>query len=156
MKPACERYQLDLVRYELRRPDGVKVKLERQPMELLIFLAGGTGLLVPRQEVAATLWPGGISVDSEPAINNAVRKIRAALHDSTDHPLHLETVVGKGYRFIGDLEVIDGRPPVENGPPAVAALVTTAPQRPKSRPPRIFLVLSAAAILIVVGLAGRA
>jgi len=103
-------YQLDLIRYELRSADGVKVKLERQPMELLIFLVERKGRLVTREEVASRLWRDGVFVDSEPAINNAIRKIRAALHDSPDRPAHLETVVGKGYRFIGDLEIVDADP----------------------------------------------
>jgi TolB-like protein/DNA-binding winged helix-turn-helix (wHTH) protein/Tfp pilus assembly protein PilF len=101
-----ETFRLDAARYELRRSGGGKVKLERQPMDLLILLAGRRGQLVTREEVAARLWPADVFVDREHAINNAVRKIRTALHDSAEQPRYLETVVGKGYRFIGDLEVI--------------------------------------------------
>jgi len=101
-------YQLDLKRYELRRADGMTVKLERQPMELLIFLAERRGELVMRDEIAAKLWTNGVFVDTERGINNAIRKIRTALHDSPDDPTQLQTVVGKGYRFIGQLEVAGG------------------------------------------------
>ncbi len=123
-------YQLDLRSYELRRSDGVKVKLERQPMELLILLSENKGQLVTREQVAAKLWPG-VSVDTEPAINNAIRKIRTALHDSPERPAHIETVVGKGYRFIGDLDVVGATDspmasplpaPVEDVPPPKAAV----------------------------------
>ena len=113
----ADTYQLDLVRYELRRGDNGKVKIERLPMELLIFLVERKGQLVTRAEVAARLWRDGIFIDTEPAINNAVRKIRLALRDSPENPTHLETVVGKGYRFIGDLDVIGAdSAPAASGP----------------------------------------
>jgi DNA-binding winged helix-turn-helix (wHTH) protein len=105
-----ETYCLDLVRYELRRSDGGRIKLERQAMDLLIALVERKGQLVTRDEIASRLWPASISVESEPAINNAIRKIRAALHDSPEQPTYLETVVGKGYRFIGEIETIHSEP----------------------------------------------
>ena len=104
-RPELGAYQLDLKRYELRRADAMTVKLERQPMELLILLAERRGELVMREEIAAKLWPNGVFVDTERGINNAIRKIRTALHDSPDDPTQLQTVVGKGYRFIGHLEI---------------------------------------------------
>ncbi len=107
-RPEFHTYQLDLKRYELRRANGMTVKLERQPMELLIFLAERCGELVTREEIAAKLWPDGVFVDTERGINNAIRKIRIALQDSPDEPTQLQTVVGKGYRFIGHLEVVGG------------------------------------------------
>jgi TolB-like protein/DNA-binding winged helix-turn-helix (wHTH) protein/Tfp pilus assembly protein PilF len=105
-RPVSGTHQLHLKRYELRRTDGVIVKLERQPMELLIFLAQRHCELVTRDEIAARLWSGGVFVDMERGINNAIHKIRVALHDSPDEPTQLQTVVGKGYRFIGRLEML--------------------------------------------------
>ncbi len=126
-RPPLGPYQLDLGRYELRRADGIKVKLERQPMELLIFLVERKGRLVTRDEVVAHLWADRVVVETEPAINNAVRKIRAALRDSPDKPVHLETVVGKGYRFIGDMEVIGTvAAPVAKPPPPAPVAHTVA------------------------------
>jgi Tol biopolymer transport system component/DNA-binding winged helix-turn-helix (wHTH) protein len=74
-------------------------------MELLILLATRRGQLVTRDEIAATLWSDGVFVDTDRNINSIVRKLRQALHDDPDHPQFVETVVGKGYRFIGALEV---------------------------------------------------
>ncbi len=102
--------ELDLGRYELRRL-GRRVKLEKKPMELLIFLVGRREQLVSRKEIVAKLWQSDLLVDTEPNINNIVRKIRTALGDNSDRPRFLETVVGKGYRFIGPLRVIDARYP---------------------------------------------
>ncbi|SRR6266567_3010139 len=102
--------ELDLGRYELRRL-GRRVKLEKKPMELLIFLAGRREQLVSRKEIIAKLWRSDLFVDTEPNINNIVRKIRTALGDNSAKPRFLETVVGKGYRFIGPMRVIDARYP---------------------------------------------
>ncbi|MBZ5625243.1 MAG: winged helix-turn-helix domain-containing protein [Acidobacteriia bacterium] len=129
-KPSTGLYQLDLDRYELRRGDGVKVKLERQPMEMLIFLVERRGRLVTREELIARLWGDGVAVETEPAINNAVRKIRTALRDSPEKPTHLETVVGKGYRFIGDLEVVGAAVQAEPPPPSRTRRLPAAARLP--------------------------
>ena len=102
--------ELDLGRYELRR-SGRRVKLEKKPMELLIFLVGRREQLVTRKEIVAKLWRSDLFVDTEPNINNIVRKIRMALADDSADPRFLETVVGKGYRFVGPVRVIDARFP---------------------------------------------
>ncbi len=102
--------ELDLGRYELRR-NGRRVKLEKKPMELLIFLVSRREQLVSRQDIVSKLWRSDLFIDTEPNINNIVRKVRAALGDNSAQPRYLETVVGKGYRFIGPLRVIDARFP---------------------------------------------
>jgi len=102
--------ELDLGRYELRC-HGRRVKLEKKPMELLIFLVGRREQLVSRQDIVAKLWHSDLFIDTGPNINNIVRKIRTALGDNSTRPRFLETVVGKGYRFIGPVRVIDARFP---------------------------------------------
>jgi DNA-binding winged helix-turn-helix (wHTH) protein/tetratricopeptide (TPR) repeat protein len=97
--------ELDLGRYELRR-GGRRVKLEKKPMEFLIFLVRRRGQLVSRQDIVTRLWHSDLFIDTERNINNLVRKIRAALGDHAAQPRFVETVVGKGYRFIGPVRVI--------------------------------------------------
>jgi DNA-binding winged helix-turn-helix (wHTH) protein/tetratricopeptide (TPR) repeat protein len=97
--------ELDLGRYELRR-QGRRIRLEKKPMELLILLASRRDLLVTREEIVAKLWRSALFIDTEPNINNIVRKIRTALGDNSERPRFLETVVGKGYRFVGPLRLI--------------------------------------------------
>src|SRR5260370_926636 len=109
-RPAVNDIELDLGRYELRR-QGRRVKLEKKPMELLIFLVSRREQLVSRREIVTKLWRSDLFIDSEPNINNIVRKIRAALGDNSAKPRFLETIVGKGYRFIGPVRVIDARFP---------------------------------------------
>jgi DNA-binding winged helix-turn-helix (wHTH) protein/tetratricopeptide (TPR) repeat protein len=107
-RSAVGEIELDLGRYELRRL-GRRVKLEKKPMELLIFLVSRREQLVSRQEIVSKLWGSDLFIDTEPNINNIVRKIRTALRDDSAKPRFLETVVGKGYRFVGPVRVIDAR-----------------------------------------------
>jgi DNA-binding winged helix-turn-helix (wHTH) protein/tetratricopeptide (TPR) repeat protein len=118
-KPTENEIELDLGRYELRRR-GRRVRLEKKPMELLIFLVSRREQLVTRAEIVSKLWRSNLFVDTEPNINNVVRKIRSALDDRSAKPRFLETVVGKGYRFVGPVRVIDARYPQSDfGPGAM-------------------------------------
>src|ERR1700745_1338614 len=109
--------ELDLGSYQLRR-NGTVIKLERIPMELLILLANRNGQLVSREEIIEKLWGKDVLVGSGPGVNTAIRKILNALQDDPEKPRFIETVVGKGYRFVAPLvtapeEVI---PAVSTGP----------------------------------------
>lgn len=92
-------FELDVDAYALRRADQ-RVKLERIPMEMLILLVTQAGALVPRGDIRASLWDPDVFVDHDAAISTAIRKIRQALGDDAEKPRFVETVVGKGYRFI--------------------------------------------------------
>lgn len=94
--------ELDIGSYELRR-NGSVLKLERIPMELLILLVESRGQLVSREEIVGKLWGDEVFVDTEQGINTAIRKIRQALQDDPDHPRFIQTVVGKGYRFVANV-----------------------------------------------------
>jgi DNA-binding winged helix-turn-helix (wHTH) protein len=99
-------FELDVAAYALRRA-GQRIKLEKTPMEVLVLLVRKAGILVKRTEIQAALWRSDVFVDQDAAINTAVRKIRRALDDDAEHPRFIETVVGKGYRFIAPLETHD-------------------------------------------------
>jgi DNA-binding winged helix-turn-helix (wHTH) protein/tetratricopeptide (TPR) repeat protein len=109
-KKAVGEVELDLGRYELRR-FGRRIKLEKKPMELLIFLVGRRDQMVSREEIVKKLWRSNLFIDTERNLNNIIRKIRTALGGDSAKPRFLETVVGKGYRFIGPLRVIDAQHP---------------------------------------------
>jgi DNA-binding winged helix-turn-helix (wHTH) protein/tetratricopeptide (TPR) repeat protein len=102
--------ELDLGRYELRRA-GRRIKLEKKPMELLIFLVGRREQMVSREDIIKKLWRSDLFIDTDRNVNNIVRKIRTALADDSVRPRFVETVVGKGYRFIGPVRVIDAQYP---------------------------------------------
>src|SRR5208337_3262499 len=94
-----EDFDLDARNYRLRR-SGQDVKLERIPLELLLLLADRAGEVVTREQIAEKLWGKGVQLDTENAINTAIRKIRRALGDDPARPRFVQTVTGRGYRFI--------------------------------------------------------
>ena len=100
-------FELDCARYELRR-NGRALKIERIPMELLILLAEKDGNIVTRQEIIDRLWGKDVFVDTEHGINTAIRKVRSALQEDADLPHFVQTVPGKGYRFVAELKDTDG------------------------------------------------
>ena len=89
------------------RRDGFPVRLEGLPLQLLMFLIENHRKLVTREQIADALWGKDVFVDVEQGINTAIRKIRLALDDDSAQPQFLQTVVGRGYRFVGDI-TIDG------------------------------------------------
>jgi DNA-binding winged helix-turn-helix (wHTH) protein len=95
-------FELDVAAFALRR-DGVQVRLEKIPLEVLVLLVEHAGRLVTRQSIHAVLWGPDVFLDRDAAINTAMRKIRRALGDDVDQPRFVETIVGKGYRFVGQL-----------------------------------------------------
>lgn len=106
--------ELDLCRYELR-VDGNPVRLEKIPMELLIFLVENRDNLVNREAIVERLWDKNVYLDTEQGINTAIRKIRHALGDDPEQAKYLQTVVGKGYRFIGPVTLIGNGDVAKNG-----------------------------------------
>jgi len=99
-------FDLDPARFELRR-NGSPLKLERIPLELLILLVERDGQVVSRQEIIERLWGKDVFVDTEHGINTAIRKIRTVLREDVERPRFIQTVSGKGYRFIPPLARIN-------------------------------------------------
>ncbi len=97
-------FRLDLAAYELTR-DGEPIKLERIPMELLLLLVERKGQFVTREEIIARLWGKDAFLDTDSGINTAIRKLRRAFGDSPEQPAFVQTLTGKGYRFIGPIDV---------------------------------------------------
>jgi TolB-like protein/DNA-binding winged helix-turn-helix (wHTH) protein len=112
-------FELDVAGYELRG-SGRPIRLERQPMELLIMLVERRGELVTREQIIDRLWGKDVFVDVDTGVHTAVRKIRRALRDSTDEPTFVETVSGKGYRFVAPVQVVTApaTPPAMPAPPS--------------------------------------
>ena len=105
-------FKLDCDRFELRRGERT-VKLERKPMELLILLAAKNGDLLTRAEIVERLWDSEVFVDTEHGINTAVRKIREVLRDDPAQSRFVQTVTGKGYRFIAPVVEVPAPLPEE-------------------------------------------
>ena len=84
---------------ELTRAGSV-VRLQDQPLQVLLALLDRPGAMVAREQLITRLWPTGV-VDYETGLNTVMRKLRAALGDDAGEPRYIETIPRRGYRFIG-------------------------------------------------------
>src|SRR5215831_7079806 len=84
---------------ELRK-NGVRIKLQEQPFQVLVELLANAGRVVTREQLQQKLWPADTFVDFDVGLNTAIRKIRQALGDDADHPHYIETAAKRGYRFL--------------------------------------------------------
>src|SRR5215467_13286948 len=91
-------FEVDLRSGELRR-QGVRIKLQEQPFQVLIMLLDRPGELITREEIRQCLWPDTI-VEFESNLNAVIKRLREALDDGADNPRFVETVRGRGYRFL--------------------------------------------------------
>ena len=94
--------ELDPTSYELRRA-GRALKLERIPLDILFLLVERRGQLVTREDIIVKIWGKDVFLDTDSSINGAIRKIRQVLRDDPENPLFVQTVTGKGYRFIASV-----------------------------------------------------
>jgi TolB-like protein/DNA-binding winged helix-turn-helix (wHTH) protein/Flp pilus assembly protein TadD len=100
-----DEFELDCNRCQLLRA-GRRIKLEKLPMELLILLLEKEGHLVTRDEIVDRLWGKSVFLDTEHGINTAIRKVRNALRDDPETPRFVQTVTGRGYRFVAPINVV--------------------------------------------------
>ena len=96
-------FELDLRTAELRK-NGVKLRLQDQPFQVLVKLVEHHGEMVSREELHSALWHGDTFVDFETGLNTAIKRLRETLGDSADNPTFIETLPRKGYRFIAPVE----------------------------------------------------
>lgn len=96
-------FLLDVRAYELRSA-GVALKLKPIPMGLLLLLIEHRGELVTREQIVERIWGKGVFLDTDNSINAAISRIRQVLRDDAEQPRFVQTVTGKGYRFIAPVE----------------------------------------------------
>jgi Tol biopolymer transport system component/DNA-binding winged helix-turn-helix (wHTH) protein len=137
-------FELSVEAGELRK-NGVRLKLQDQPLQILCALLERPGEIVTREQLRQQLWPEGTFVDFEHGLNTAVKKIRDVLSDDADIPRYIETVPRKGYRFIGTL--------AQNGIQAVAAPPPSSPRAGRSR--TALLVAGLAFVIVIAALGFR-
>jgi DNA-binding winged helix-turn-helix (wHTH) protein len=105
-----ESFVLDVNNCELRR-DGIPVPLQKQPCKLLAWLVLHANQVVSREQLRQQLWNTRTFVDFEAGLNFCVRQIRRALGEDARRPRLLETLHGRGYRFMGAVEAVNPTPP---------------------------------------------
>lgn len=101
-------FEADLETGELRRA-GAKLPLQVQPFQVLAFFLHHPGELVTREQLRSHIWPNDTFVDFDHALNTSIAKIRLAVGDDAEHPMYIETLPRRGYRFIAAVE----EPPTE-------------------------------------------
>jgi len=97
-------FEVDPCAHELRR-QGVRIRLQEQPFQVLVVLLGRAGEVVTRDELRQKLWPSSVFVDFDHGLNNAIARLRDALGDAAATPRFIETLPRLGYRFISPVEI---------------------------------------------------
>ena len=93
---------------------GRKVRLEGQPVQILICLLENPGELVTRDELRQRLWPADTYGNFEDGLNAAVKRLRQALNDSAGNPRFIETLPRRGYRFLAPVQAVNAAEDVPN------------------------------------------
>jgi TolB-like protein/DNA-binding winged helix-turn-helix (wHTH) protein len=117
-------FELDTESGELRK-QGVKVRLQEQPFQILQILLEHPGRVVTREELQRRVWPSDTFVDFDTGLYNAIKRLREALGDSAESPRFIETLSRRGYRFVAAVE--------GNGHAATAPALPLEGTKPASR-----------------------
>jgi TolB-like protein/DNA-binding winged helix-turn-helix (wHTH) protein len=96
-------FEVDGRAHELRK-QGLRIRLQDQPFQILRFLVEHAGDVVTRDELRQKLWPSSVYVDFDHGLNNAIARVRDALGDAAGTPRFIETLPRIGYRFICPVE----------------------------------------------------
>jgi len=99
-------FEVDREAGELRK-QGVRIRLQEQPFQVLTALVENAGRVVTRDDLRQKIWPADTFVDFDHSLNTAVNKIREALNDSAASPRFVETLARRGYRFIAPVNGVE-------------------------------------------------
>jgi len=123
-------FEADAATGELRK-QGMRVKINAQPFQLLCMLLDRPGEVLTREEIAGQLWPDGMFVDFEHGVNAAVNRIREALGDAASSPRFVETLARRGYRFVAPVERLGGESAIQLEPGESGPAIAPTSGRPR-------------------------
>jgi TolB-like protein/DNA-binding winged helix-turn-helix (wHTH) protein len=98
-------FEVDVPAGELRK-NGIKLKLQEQPFQVLCMLLEHPGEVVTREDLRSRLWPGDTFGDFDHGLNGAIKRLRDTLGDSSENPRFVETLARRGYRFIAPVDKV--------------------------------------------------
>jgi DNA-binding winged helix-turn-helix (wHTH) protein len=127
---------------------GTPIRLQGKPLQILLFLLNRAGQVVSREELQRHLWEGTTFVDFEQGLNSAVNKLRQTLGDSADQARYVETLPGRGYRFIAPVLRTANSAVLEMSSPSTLRI---EPKPPAPRRPWRPILLAVALVIAVVG-----
>jgi DNA-binding winged helix-turn-helix (wHTH) protein/predicted Zn-dependent protease len=149
-------FEVNVSASELRKR-GVRVRLPGQPFQILLLLLKNRGDIVTREQLREQIWGAGTFVDFEHGLNVAMNKLRRALGDSAEAPRYIETVPGRGYRFMGSVQNLGTSGTSSAGLEIISGsgAVVLEKRQAKSRPPRrkwlIAIAACVAPVAMVIG-----
>jgi DNA-binding winged helix-turn-helix (wHTH) protein len=147
-------FELDVRAGELRK-GRFRVRLQEQPLQILLVLLERPGQVVTREEIRQRLWPNDTIVEFDHSIGTAVKKLRQALNDEADSPRYVETLPRRGFRFVfPQVDAVAGGEEASVAPAAVADAAAAVSDGASARPAtaragRGRLVLAALVLLVV-------
>ena len=122
-------YEVDVKSGELRK-NGLKIRIQEQPFQILLMLLEHPGEVVTRDELRQRLWPADTFVDFDHGLNTAINKLREALGDSAANPRFIETLARRGYRFIAPVRTVSESSAQAGAGVATGIQQTIAPVQP--------------------------
>jgi cholera toxin transcriptional activator len=126
-------FEVDVKAAELRR-NGMRLKLQLQPFQLLVTLLERPCEVVARDELRQRLWPEDTFVDFDHSLNTAIAKLREVLGDSATSPRYIETIAKRGYRFLPEVTAVQDQLPTIASPPPPALPPSPAPTSTPTSP----------------------
>jgi eukaryotic-like serine/threonine-protein kinase len=139
------KFELNMQSGELRK-GRTRIRLQEQPLRVLIALLNRPGEVVSREELRQELWPSDTFVDFEHGLRVAVNKLRQALSDDSDKPRYVETLPRRGYRFMVPITVT---PPIPSEEHANFTQGSTEPVRHAIQLRQVAVLAASIALLCV-------
>jgi DNA-binding winged helix-turn-helix (wHTH) protein len=121
LKYKFDQFEADVNALELRR-GGNRLRLQMQPFQVLVALLERPREVVTRDELRQRLWPEDTFVDFDHGLNTAMAKLRDVLGDSAGNPRYIETIAKRGYRFLGEVQIVQD----QAAAPALAGAAASA------------------------------
>jgi DNA-binding winged helix-turn-helix (wHTH) protein len=148
--PAARRLCFDVFELDVRagelRKRGVKLHLQGQPLQVLTTLLNRAGDVVTRDELRAEIWTADTFVDFDHSLHNAIARLREVLGDSVDKPRYIETLPGRGYRFIAPVTGVEIQLP---GPTTQSGQSSEAPVGVRPSKPHAAIAFTLLAFLAI-------
>jgi TolB-like protein/DNA-binding winged helix-turn-helix (wHTH) protein/Flp pilus assembly protein TadD len=146
-------FELDVRTGELTKR-GARVRLQGQPLQILLLLLERAGDIVTREELRQHLWPENTFVEFDHSLNAAVKRLREALGEDASTPRFIETVPRRGYRFVAPVERLAGEASNEPALPRDHEQLPSGPVRETDRPTRRIMGVAAIAAVLVASISG--
>lgn len=137
------------------RKHGVRIKLHGQPFQVLVCLLAKAGEVVTREELRQLLWREQTFVDFDHGLNTAMNKLRQGLGDSAGKPQYVETIPGKGYRFLAEVTSSEPTEPVRSSSGSVLPVPEDLPKAPRNITKALLLLVQATYLAFYLGALGN-